>query len=100
MSRIFCRATLGPNVELIEAQERPWASATFSGARHIITLRMRLEGADAPAPAALLALSDHEFTLPGEIVADCAVTMQRRERCSDGGHGLCCVVELLTIAED
>ncbi|MEK6542133.1 MAG: hypothetical protein AABZ45_08450 [Pseudomonadota bacterium] len=91
---------LGPNAELIEAQERPWASATFSGARHIITLRMRLDSADASAPSALLALPDHEFLLPGEIVADCAVTMQRRERSGDGGHGLCSVVELLTIAMD
>lgn len=91
---------LAPGAELIEAQERPWASATFSGARHTVTLKMQLDSADAPVPAALLSLSDHEFLLQGEIVADCAVTTQRRERCSDGSHALCCVVELLTIAAD
>ena len=91
---------LGPDAELVEAQERPWASATFSGARHSVTLQLRLDSADAPAPAALLTLADHEFALPAEIVADCAVTTQRRERRSDGGHALCCVVELLTVAAD
>lgn len=99
----LCRqllSLLGKGAELIEAQERPWASATFAGARHSVTVRVPLDSADAPLPAILAALPDHEFDLPGEIVADCTVAMQRRERCSDDSHGLCCVVELLTIAAD
>ncbi|MEQ1687056.1 MAG: hypothetical protein ABL874_00605 [Sphingopyxis sp.] len=99
----LCRQLLslfGPGTELIEAQERPWASATFVGARHSVTVRFPLGSADAPPPTILAALPNHEFDLPGEIVADCTLTMQRRERGTGGGHSLTCVVELLTIGAD
>lgn len=104
----FWRATIirqilghiGPTCELVHAAEREWASATFAGARHIISLRLLLTPADAPAPAALAALPDHEFRLCGEIVADCTVSHGARESAGAGSAWLPCQVELLTINAD
>ena len=91
---------LGPGAELIEAQEREWASATFNGARHILHFRLPLLAAAAAPPVALAGLADHEFTLPGQIVADCLVSSQRRQCDKAGLWSLHCTVELLTIAAD
>ncbi|MBD3730410.1 MAG: hypothetical protein IE933_11960 [Sphingomonadales bacterium] len=53
--------------------EKPWASITFSGSRH--TIALAFHGADAVAAGEELvaALPDHEFTIPGQIVADAQV---------------------------
>ena len=99
LCRSVCIA-LGGTADLIESQERPWASATFSGARHVITVRVPLDDADSPASALLAKLPDYEFDLAGEIVADCVVTMQRHNRDTDGRLWLVCSVELLTIVAD
>ena len=99
----LCRAVcgaLGGNADLIESQERPWASATFSGARHIITVRIPVDERDSTVPTLLAKLPDYEFNVPGEIVADCVVSMQRHNRDCDGRLWLLCTVELLTILAD
>ena len=59
--------------ELIRHAERAWASVTFSGTRHSVVLAFT--GADAVAQGEQLidALPDHEFTIPGQLVADAAV---------------------------
>jgi hypothetical protein len=59
--------------EIPESRERPWASVTFTGARHWVALSV------GPARAAEIAamLPDHEFDLPGHLVADIAVTGTR-----------------------
>jgi hypothetical protein len=64
----------GEHGELISHAERPWASATFSGARHTFTLLFN--GADGVAAADhfLNALPDHEFNIRGQLVADAAVS--------------------------
>lgn len=53
--------------------ERAWASITFSGARH--SLRLLFEGADkvGAGEALIASLPDHEFTIPGQLVADATV---------------------------
>lgn len=91
---------LGPGCELVTAQERPWASATFSGARHRLRVQLALADMQSPAPAALDTLPDHEFVLPGQIVADCAVTLEQRHRDAHGRCWLLCDVEILTIGAD
>ena len=50
-----------------------WASITFSGARH--TLDLLFEGAEAAAAgeAFIDALPEHEFTIPGQLVADATI---------------------------
>jgi hypothetical protein len=55
---------------IIRSQERPWASVTFSGARHWITLHVPSDRAgvlEAELPEA-------DFSLPGQLVADLAIT--------------------------
>ena len=59
--------------ELLRHTERAWASVTFSGTRHSVVLAFT--GADAVAQGERLidTLPDHEFTVPGQLVADAAV---------------------------
>ncbi len=61
---------LATPAEIPTSQERPWASVTFTGARHWVALSV------GPARAAEIAalLPDHEFDLPGHLVADIVVT--------------------------
>ena len=52
---------------------RPWASASFVGARHIFPCRFADGDAAALAAALRNRLGDAEWALPGHIVADIAV---------------------------
>ncbi|USI73376.1 hypothetical protein [Sphingomonas morindae] len=65
-------ARLGP-ATLLAARSRDWASATFEGARHRLTVR--LDGADAAlrAAAALATLDEDDLPMPGGFVADLTV---------------------------
>lgn len=64
----------GKQVEFLHHAERPWSSATFSGSRH--TIAVAFEGVEAilDGEALVAALPDHEFTIPGRIVADATVS--------------------------
>lgn len=61
----------GPGVIVVTRDATPWASVTFAGARHRLTL-------DAPATPGLdrwlAGLPETEFALRGHLVADLAVT--------------------------
>jgi hypothetical protein len=82
----------GDGTELLRTEQRDWASATFSGARHLIDLLV-----PAPALARMLAsLPDHDFGLGGEIVADCTATTSGASQ----SGGVPVRVELLTIIAD
>lgn len=63
----------GGHGELVRHAERPWASVTFSGTRH--TIALAFAGAEAIAAAELVMdrIGDHEFEIPGHIVADAQV---------------------------
>ena len=63
----------GGHAELISHAETPWASATFSGSRHRVCLSFNGNDAVAAAEHFIEAIPDHEFTLPGQLVADAAV---------------------------
>ena len=63
----------GPDAELLSHAERPWASATFSGVRHTITLAFTGRAIDQGEDFAT-ALPEHEFAIPGHLVADAAIT--------------------------
>lgn len=77
MVRALRGAALGAGcpVEISQSAWRRWASATFTGARHAITL-------SAPASAALDrwlgALPEAEFALSGHLVADLRVIAVQR----------------------
>lgn len=62
----------GAGMMMVHAQ-RAWASITFQGARHTFT--WSFEGAEDVAKGRdmLEALPEHEFTVPGQLVADAAV---------------------------
>lgn len=55
-------------------EEKAWASVTFAGARHRVELAF--EGLDAVAAGEsfIAFLPEHEFAIPGQLVADAAVT--------------------------
>ena len=63
----------GGKAELLRHSERAWASITFSGTRHSITLAFTGEEAVAAGEAFLAALPDHEFAIPRQIVADASI---------------------------
>lgn len=64
----------GEHAELISQAECPWASATFCGSRHTITLLFSEASGVAAAEAFMAALPDHEFTLRHHLVADAVVS--------------------------
>lgn len=59
--------------EILSHRETAWASITFSGKRH--TLRLLFDGVAAAeaGEGMIAALPDHEFTIPGQLVADATV---------------------------
>lgn len=59
--------------ELVRHSERNWASATFAGTRHNVVLAFSGTDAIAAGETLIAALPDHEFTVPGQLVADAAV---------------------------
>lgn len=79
---------------LIDASSVPWESMTLRGERHQV--RLILSGPDAEAIAARLKrlLPDHEFALPGLLVADLAITATDRT-----STGLVLTLEALTLDE-
>lgn len=91
---------LGPMAQPGQCHEREWASATFSGARHSLEFRLPLPVGANPLPEVLGQLPDHEFSLPGEIVADCSVAIHPRVA-DDAGHWwLPLTIEILTVTAD
>ena len=64
----------GTKADLISHAERPWASVTFTGMRHTITLHFSGEGGADAADDFIRALPEHEFTVRGQLVADAAVS--------------------------
>lgn len=59
---------------IVSHEEKNWASVTFAGARHRIELLF--DGAEAVEAGELFIafLPEHEFAIPGQLVADAAVT--------------------------
>jgi hypothetical protein len=64
---------LATPAEIPVSRERPWASVTFTGARHWFALSVGPARADAVAAI----LPEFEFDLPGHLVADIVVTGTR-----------------------
>jgi hypothetical protein len=85
---------LAAPARMIDAHAESWASVTFSGMRH--RYRIALDGADAPSRASALttALAEHEFAIPGHLVADIAANV------GEAGDGQAALeIEALTIVE-
>lgn len=72
LARALCHSAreAGCTVTVVDQAERPWSSATFTGATH----EVQLSAPPGPALDAWFAsLPDQEWTLPGQLVADCSV---------------------------
>lgn len=63
----------GPRAEFLRHCERPWSSATFSGARHSVALGFTGHEAIAAGEAMIEELSEHDFLIPGRLVADACI---------------------------
>ncbi|MFN4112800.1 MAG: hypothetical protein ACK4GD_02530 [Sphingomonadaceae bacterium] len=66
-------ALAGGHGTVMAHQERAWASVTFAGARHRVTLEFAGEAAVAGGEVMIAELPEHEFTLPRQLVADATV---------------------------
>jgi hypothetical protein len=79
---------LATPAEIPASRERPWASITFTGARHWVSLSV------GPARAREIAalLPDYEFNLPGHLVADIVVTGTKPD-----GDRILLEIEALTV---
>ena len=54
--------------------ERSWASITFAGTRHVVNLEFEGEDAIEAGESFIVFLPEHEFAIPGQLVADAAIT--------------------------
>ena len=59
---------------LLGHSETSWASVTFAGARHRLELAFESEEAIEAGELFIALLPEHEFDIPGQLVADAAVT--------------------------
>ena len=91
----LCFAGLGASVTFESVASRPWASITFSGERHRLTLCLPGPGAQAALDAFLDGLEDREFALRGQLLADSEATGVARD--PDGQIRL--TLEALTVEE-
>lgn len=81
----------GASISVSDSDSTKWASVSFTGARHRITVRaMTSSGLDDW----LNELPDIEFSLRGHILADLAVESVRREN-----EAVTVVIEALTVVE-
>lgn len=61
------------HAELLRHAERAWASVTFSGTRHTLTLAFVGQEAVTAGELFIAALPEHEFDIPRQLVADATV---------------------------
>jgi hypothetical protein len=67
-------ALAGGQAAIVRQAERPWASITFEGARHSLELAFEGDAAVAAGEAFIADLPEHEFAIPGQLVAEATVT--------------------------
>lgn len=61
--------------QVVSHREVPWSSITFTGARHTLMLSYSGTAQVDGGEAMIAALPDHEFTIPGQLVADASVML-------------------------
>ncbi|GAB5488925.1 MAG: hypothetical protein Pars2KO_24950 [Parasphingorhabdus sp.] len=83
---------LGSEYCIVLRKERPWASITFSGVRYLFEIVPTNSGGDSFSNRRFEQLTEHEFELPGQFVADILV------RGNDGGTPTP-KIEILAIAD-
>lgn len=89
-------SALGVEAILEESTGRSWASATFEGMRHELSIRISGAGAATAADIFLADLSTGEFALRGHVVADIGLLCEQR---FDGGGLVVMQLEALTVED-
>ena len=59
--------------QVITHTEKAWASITFAGTRHTLSLLFAGENAVEAGERFIAALPEHEFAIPGQLVADAGI---------------------------
>jgi len=59
--------------QVVIHREVPWASITFAGTRHTLSLSFSGTTAVEAGERMIAALPEHEFAIPGQLVADAQV---------------------------
>ncbi len=67
-------ALAGGHGRITQHRERSWASITFAGTRHTLRIVFDTSEAIEGGEELIAALPDHEFALPGRLVADATVS--------------------------
>ena len=66
-------ALSGGHARIASHREKSWASVTFAGAHHRLDLLFDGPQAVAAGEIFLAELPEHEFEIPGQLVADAAI---------------------------
>ncbi|MDG5747060.1 hypothetical protein P8Q88_02615 [Qipengyuania sp. XHP0207] len=66
-------ALSGHHAQVITHSEKAWASITFAGTRHSFALLFAGAQAVEAGEQFIAELDEHEFALPGQLVADASV---------------------------
>lgn len=72
--RTALMALTGGAGTLVTHDEKAWASITFSGTRHEVVLEFCGAQAVVGGEELIERLPDHEFRIPGQLVADATIT--------------------------
>ncbi|HEX2793199.1 MAG TPA: hypothetical protein VHN58_02100 [Croceicoccus sp.] len=67
------KAIAGGHGQVVIHREVPWASITFAGTRHTLSLCFSGIAAVEAGDRLIALLPDHEFAIPGQLVADAQV---------------------------
>ncbi|MDF0542049.1 hypothetical protein PX699_06825 [Sphingobium sp. H39-3-25] len=89
----------GPDAAIARASTEPWASITFQGARHLISLRFFGPESHRAANAMADRLPKQDFAIPGHIVADVAVDERLLDHEPDGTPSATLELSILTIED-
>ena len=84
--------------QVVTHSEHAWASITFAGTRHSLALLFAGEKAVAAGEHFVEALGEHEFRIPGQLVADATVTEVEHRMLPSARLVIQC--ELLLLEED
>lgn len=81
-----------PATDISIVQERPWHSLTFSGTQICLSMHVAAPTGQDIAERLNALLQNFEFNVPGQIVADIAVT---QAVVTDGAH--CLIIDALLL---
>ena len=81
--------------QVLAHEETPWASITYTGARHGFTLMFAGEQAVNAGERLIAELAEHEFTIAGQLVADAEVLEVEHRVVPSPRLVVCCEVLML-----